>query len=297
MYYFYSLYNKLLLKKSQFRILPIGFLVLLAAAVFCAIWFISKSNRTPYYAKVFSRNVTPSGFSIYVSSLRWMKTQIKDKSMLKKATCAMNVSKVLRDSNPKAFGKYSSAWAPAIGGNVDKYGGFFVFLGKGKKSIIGNLNSIFSGYLPVGSVITSCYSRLCRDTKEYPRGGARHVALIGEEVPLKKAGWSKLYIHHNNYYRPLKGAKWQSGMISKKYLEKKYHRQWMRSKWLELKRDKSGKIVNFKVVAAPMLKILNPYKAYTKISIPLEIVKEIKKGQSYSVLNAKKISQNHLALQ
>ena len=172
--------------------------------------------------------------------------------------------------------KYGSAWAPGISKNVRENGGLVINLGRDKKEMIAALRSVYQGKLPVGTIVSACYSETCGPTLEHPTG-ARHVAIIGET----KNGI--VYLHHNNYYRPMAGEGWKPGMVSKKYLAQGIDRQWQRSPWLSLKTNAAGELVDFKVVAPAMLRILNPYNAYIKIAIPSEIVTEIAEGRGYHI--------------
>ena len=221
-------------------------------------------------------NITPTGFAIYNASLKWMDNQRNSPGLIKEATCALNVSQVLTMAGPELGGRYSNRWAPAIGKEIKDNAGVVVSLGKSRASIVKGLRQIYNGYLPTGAIITACYSPICGPTAEHPTG-ARHVAIVGEQID------DIIYIHHNNYYRPMKGEEWHPGMISQSYLASGIYRQWQRSPWLRLVRGPKGEVVRFVVVAPAMLRIMNPYQAHINIAIPREIVKDVDAGRAYAV--------------
>ena len=72
-------------------------------------------------------------------------------------------------------------------------------------------------------------------------------------------------------------------MISQSYLSAGIYRQWQRSPWLRLVRNRKGEVVRFVVVAPSMLRIMNPYQAHINIAIPREIVQEIDEGRAYAM--------------
>ena len=188
----------------------------------------------------------------------------------------MNVSQVMTMADPELGSRYSNRWAPAIGKEIKDNAGVMVGLGKTQASVLKGLRQIYNGLLPTGAVITACYSPTCGPTADHPTG-ARHVAIVGEQVD------DIIYIHHNNYYRPMKGEKWRTGMISKDYLARGIYRQWQRSPWLRIVRGTKGDVVRVVVVAPAMLRIMNPYQAHINVAIPREIVNDIDAGRAYAV--------------
>jgi hypothetical protein len=229
----------------------------------------------PVQARSFA-NATPTGIAIYHASNRWMNQQIKDSRLTRKNTCALNVSHVMSQADADIGDKYANAWAPAVTRNVIAGGGVAIQLGKTRPAIVNALNKIYGGNIPVGALLNACYTPSCGPTKEHPTG-SRHIGIIGEEEN------GVIFIHHNNYYKPVKGQRWQKWMISQKYLAKGIDRQWQRSPWLKLTRNSAGKIVDVKVIAPSQLNILNPHRAIITVAIPAEIVEDINKGRAFRI--------------
>ena len=209
--------------------------------------------------------ITPTGEKIFASMKAWETGQVAQANTLAQpAMCASNASKVLEMSG---INSYSSPLLMTMVNSVKKRGGLVMELPKNRSEIAKALKSVFNGRIPVGSFVSGCLRPDCSG-----QAGDGHIALVGD---IDDAGYIKIY--HNNWYRPDNNPekKWYQHMIPMDWYNKGYRRKWMPTPWVYLQRDSAGLPLDIKV-RLPEIDDLDPTNYYVTLTIPVEILNEVK---------------------
>lgn len=225
-------------------------------------------NRSDLLANNKIGLITPTGERILASAKHWMKAQEKEASRFAQpAQCAVNVSRVLEDAD---LTRYSSPLVPEMVERVRSAGGLVVKLPKGKRAIAAVIEKTFHGRIPVGTFVSGCLNEDCSG-----EAGDGHISLVGDS---DSSGQVQLY--HNNWYRPdNEGGIWKPHMIPLAWYQKGFLRKWMPTPWLYLHRTpESGRVENISVIL-PAIDDLDPTNYFVTLSVPREVLRELKKGQ------------------
>lgn len=210
--------------------------------------------------------LTPTGEKIFRNSVQWYSKQVDNPAYPQPAKCAVNVSKVLEMSGLR---NYSAQSVGQLLKNIVDRGGRFVKMPKDRNGIVEKLNTIYGGKIPAGTVVGGClYSDCFTGVK-----GQRHSAVVSD---MDKDG--RLFLYHNNWYRPEnEGGVWKTHMISKYFLGKGLKRQWMKTPWLKIVRNSAGKVTDI-IPLLPAVDDLDPTQYFISMAIPKEIVAEVNAG-------------------
>ncbi|MEZ4743087.1 MAG: hypothetical protein R3B45_11695 [Bdellovibrionota bacterium] len=166
-----------------------------------------------------------------------------------------------------------------------------------KSKTIDKLNKIYGGHIPVGTAVAGCLYSNCWSGAS----GERHVGLLGDTIWYTPHGETEpketLLVYHNNWLRPenkamgesvdkaIKEDLWNNHPVGDMLISKQYYinkafnkedrRQWMPTRWLYIKRDSDGKILDIES-ATPQIDDLDPFNYFVYLVIPKEIENEIK---------------------
>lgn len=209
--------------------------------------------------------ITPTGARVFAAMKEWEKGQLqKPGYYAQPAMCAVNASRVLEMAGVTG---YSSPLLIDMVNAVKKKGGIVVTLPKDPSAIAQKLKSIFGGRLPVGTFVSGCLRPDCSG-----QAGDGHISLVGD---IDDAGYIKIY--HNNWYRPdnRPDKRWVQHMIPLDWYNKGFRRLWMPTPWIYIKRDNLG-VPSTIQVRLPEIDDLDPTNYYVTLSIPAEILKEVK---------------------
>jgi hypothetical protein len=240
---------------------------------------------------------TPTGLRIFNSALRWESEQVQNTTFPHPRQCSANLGKVFTAAK---LPNYRGESVAALLDSANAEGGAYFELGradrKNKAAFINNLNRIYGGHIPVGTILAGCIKPSCWSGQ----GGERHIAMIGDTVIHNRK--EVLMAYHNNWFRPenlnISPAAARSSniwtthkngdmLIAREYYQLpeyaslQYKRQWMGTRWLYLTRDQSGKISDVEA-ATPEIDDLDPFQYYIHLSIPKEIVEEIADNQGFT---------------
>ena len=236
--------------------------------------FLSESRETRHFAdkKILTDNrfhlITPTGAKIFAAGKAWEKQQEQQANYYAKpAMCATNASKVLEMADVHG---YSSPLLMNIVNAARKRGAWVINLPKNRNEIAAKLKQIFNGKIPVGSFVSGCLKADCSG-----QAGDGNIALIGD---VDSSGYIKIY--HNNWYRPDNHAdrRWRPYMIPMDWYNKGYRRKWMATPWIYIHRDQNNAPKDISV-PLPEIDDLDPTNYYLTLTIPSEILRELRAGQ------------------
>lgn len=212
--------------------------------------------------------ITPTGARIYAAGKAWEKKQEAEaKYYAQPAMCATNASRVLEMAGVRG---YSSPLLMTMVNAARKRGAWVIQLPKKKSEIAARLKTVFNGKIPVGSFVSGCLRPDCSG-----QAGDGHIALVGD---VDSSGYIKIY--HNNWYRPDNHADrlWRPYMIPMDWYNKGFRRKWMATPWIYIHRDQQGAPVDISV-PLPDIDDLDPTNYYLTLTIPFEILSELRAGQ------------------
>lgn len=212
--------------------------------------------------------ITPTGAKIFAAGKAWEKQQEAQASYYAKpAMCATNASKVLEMAG--VYG-YSSPLLMNMVNSARKRGAWVINLPKSRTEIAAKLKQIFNGKIPVGSFVSGCLNADCSG-----QAGDGHIALVGD---VDSSGYIKIY--HNNWYRPDNhpDRRWRPYMIPMDWYNKGYRRKWMATPWIYIHRDQDNAPRDISV-PLPEIDDLDPTNYYLTLTIPNEILRELRAGQ------------------
>jgi hypothetical protein len=219
--------------------------------------------------------ITPTGVKLMKATFEWEREQKLTENARRyaqPAQCATNVSKVFAKAG---LGRYSSPLVPELVNQIRRNGGLVRTLPKSKAGILKVINDEFNGQLPVGTLISGCLYADCSGN-----AGDGHVAMVGD-VDDQGA----LLAYHNNWYRPdNEGGQWKPHMIPMDWYNKGYRRMWMSTPWMNIFRSppRVGSAVDFQVIL-PAIDDLDPTNYHVTLSIPQEILSEVRSGQGWAL--------------
>lgn len=212
--------------------------------------------------------ITPTGAKIFAAGKRWEKEQESQANYFAKpAMCATNASKVLEMAG--VYG-YSSPLLMNMVNSARRRGAWVINLPKNRLEIAAKLKSIFNGKIPVGSFVSGCLRPDCSG-----QAGDGHIALVGD---VDSSGYIKIY--HNNWYRPDNHADriWRPHMIPMDWYNKGFRRKWMATPWIYIHRDGNNAPKDISV-PLPEIDDLDPTNYYLTLTIPNEILTELRAGK------------------
>lgn len=212
--------------------------------------------------------ITPTGARIFAAGKVWEKKQeLQANYFAKPAMCATNASKVLEMAGVHG---YSSPLLMNMVNSARKRGAWVINLPKGRAEIASKLKQVFNGKIPVGSFVSGCLRPDCSG-----EAGDGHIALVGD---VDSSGYIKIY--HNNWYRPDNHADrmWRPYMIPMDWYNKGYRRKWMATPWIYIHRDQNNAPRDISV-PLPEIDDLDPTNYYLTLTIPSEILRELRAGQ------------------
>jgi hypothetical protein len=233
-----------------------------------------EANVTSHFTdkKILSENrfqlITPTGAKIFAAGKEWEKKQeLQANYFAKPAMCATNASKVLEMAGVHG---YSSPLLMNMVNSAKKRGAWVINLPKNRFEIAAKLKQIFNGKIPVGSFVSGCLRPDCSG-----QAGDGHIALIGD---VDSSGYIKIY--HNNWYRPDNHSDriWRPYMIPMDWYNKGYRRKWMATPWIYIHRDQNNSPRDISV-PLPEIDDLDPTNYYLTLTIPSEILHELRMGQ------------------
>jgi hypothetical protein len=215
--------------------------------------------------------ITPTGEKIFAAIQQWETGQVAEaKKFAQPAMCASNASRVLEMAGIRS---YSSPLLPTMVNAVKKSGGLVIELPKDRTAIAKKIASVFGGRIPVGSFVSGCLRADCSG-----QAGDGHIALVGD---IDSTGSIKIY--HNNWYRPDNNPQraWYPYMIPMEWYNLGFRRKWMSTPWVYLHRDASGlpQDINVRI---PEIDDLDPTNYFVTLTIPVEIMNEVKNNQGVS---------------
>ncbi|MEY4064371.1 MAG: hypothetical protein RIR26_579, partial [Pseudomonadota bacterium] len=215
--------------------------------------------------------ITPTGEKIFAAIKQWEAGQVAEAAKFAQpAMCASNASRVLEMAGIRS---YSSPLLPAMVNAVKKSGGLVMELPKDRNALAKKLGGLFGGQIPVGSFVSGCLRPDCSG-----QAGDGHIALVGD---IDSTGSIKIY--HNNWYRPDNNPQkaWYPYMIPMEWYNLGYRRKWMPTPWIYLHRDGAGLPTDVSV-RIPEIDDLDPTNYYVTLTIPSEIMNEVKNNQGVS---------------
>ena len=213
--------------------------------------------------------ITPTGEKIMASSFAWLKAQEREAgSYAQPAQCANNVSRVYENAD---IYRYSSPLVDNVVDAVAARGGMVVSLPKDPAGIARKLKGLWGGRIPAGSFISGCLNEDCSGN-----AGDGHISIVGN---IDTSG--RVQIYHNNWYRPdNEGGQWKEHMIPLSWYNSGFLRKWMPTPWIYIQRYATSGTPTTIQSSLPAIDDLDPANYYVKISIPVEILNEIKSGKA-----------------
>ncbi len=224
--------------------------------------------------------ITPTGERIMAAGLDWLKGQEDEaSSFAQPAQCANNVSRVYEMAG---IGHYSSPLLEDIVNAVKEKGGLVVRLPKGKQQIAQKIASVFGGRIPVGSFVSGCLNSDCSGM-----AGDGHISIVGD---IDSSEHIKIY--HNNWYRPdNEDGQWKLNMIPLDWYNAGFKRKWMPTPWVKIIRNAQTSTPESVDVALPAVDDLDPTNYFLTLSVPVEILDEVKQGKGVATDGTGKISK------
>jgi len=226
------------------------------------------NNQNDIYSRSRFHLITPTGAKIFSAIKAWENGQLEKAGFFAQpAMCAANASHVLEMAGVNG---YSAPLLVTMVNAVKARGGVVVQLPKGSKDMSRALGTIFGGRIPVGSFVSGCLRPDCSG-----QAGDGHIALVGD---IDESGSIKIY--HNNWFRPDNNPnkQWQQHMIPLDWFNKGFKRRWMPTPWIYIQRDTAGNPSDVKV-RLPEIDDLDPSNYFVTVSIPVELMKEVKANQ------------------
>jgi hypothetical protein len=245
-------------------------------------------------------HMTPTGKKLFEAAQVWEKTQWSFRNTAEArrvlATpearmCAGNLSQVYYMTGLRAF-KNNYRWTAVdeVSSGIGDHGGRVINFSKNKQSLIKQLNAVYGGRIPLGSVAGGC---LEMDRRGNCRriDGSRHIGMVGHTVDLGISGGVATEVvmtYHNNWYRMENASgQYHKFMVSKRNQRAGFPRQFMAVPWIEIDRDIATKeIVDIRTaVINPTTGIaavddMDPFTYNAFIAIPKEIEADIAAGKS-----------------
>ncbi len=178
--------------------------------------------------------------------------------------CAHNVSKIF---DMLGFTEYQSYLVPEMVAAVKVRKGLVKQLAhKNKSKAISELNELFSGKLPIGTLINGCLRADCSG-----EGGDGHIGILGE---TDQDG--VVWVYHNNWYRPNneRGQR-KPYMVSEAYYNQGLFRQWMKTPWIKVYRNENGEINDIESLLPALddMDLLGEY--FVTVSVIPELLKDL----------------------
>ena len=223
--------------------------------------------------------ITPTGEQVMAAGLEWLSGQENEaSSFAQPAQCANNVSRVYEMAG---IGHYSSPLLDDMVNAVKARGGLVIRLPKNKEQIAQKIATVFGGKIPVGSFVSGCLRSDCTG-----EAGDGHISIVGDIDSNEN-----IKIYHNNWYRPdNEGGQWKPNMIPLDWFKSGLKRKWMPTPWLKIIRNAESNAPESIHVPLPAIDDLDPTNYFLTISVPIEILNEVKNGKGVSTDGRGKIS-------
>jgi hypothetical protein len=178
--------------------------------------------------------------------------------------CAHNVSRIF---DMLGMTEYQSYLVPDMVGAVKVRKGLVKQLSrKNKSKAITELNALFNGKLPIGTLINGCLRADCSG-----EGGDGHIGILGETDEN-----GVVWVYHNNWYRPdNEGGQRKEYMVSSLYYDQGLFRQWMKTPWIKVYRNEQGQISDLESLLPALddMDLLGEY--FVTVSVIPELLKSL----------------------
>lgn len=245
-------------------------------------------------------HMTPTGKKLFDAAQVWEKaqwsfrsTQAAQRVFATPAArmCAGNLSQVYYMTGIADFStKYRWTAVDEIATGIKDHGGKVVNFSKDKRTLIRQLNDLYGGRIPLGSVVGGC---LKMDANNNCRriDGSRHIGMVGHtvDVGVKNGVATEIIMaYHNNWYRSENaGGGYHKFMVSKRNRAGGFPRQFMAVPWIEVDRDTmTKKIIDVRTAilnpatGVAAIDDMDPFTFNAFVAIPQEIEDEIDAGES-----------------
>jgi hypothetical protein len=245
-------------------------------------------------------HLTPTGKKLFDAAKTWEKLQWSYRSSSEASRvfatpnarmCAGNLSQVFYMTGSTAFrSNYRWTAVDEVSTGIADHGGKVINFSKNKRQLIAQLNDVYGGRIPVGSVAGGCLE-MDRNGTCRRIDGSRHVGMVGHTVDVGvKDGIATEVVmtYHNNWYRPENASgNRHKYMVSKRNLAAGFPRQFMAVPWIEIDRDViTKKILDVRTAVinpstgGAAIDDMDPFTYNAFIAIPNEIALEIQAGKS-----------------